>query len=304
MGVATALAVAVVVAGLSRPVAAAPATAPRVFVLGDSVLAGATPAVRWALADTWQATVASFVGLPTREGIQALRERQAELGEVVVVELGVNDWGVDPVAYGRLLDEAMAVLAGRHVVWLTAPRFRPEVDRINAAIRAAATRHADLEVLEWGAVSDAHPEATYSDRIHLRPAGQQLLAASIEATVDRWRCRMPLADAAGAVDRLYRAYFLREPDADGHAYWSGRVASGESCLVDVSEYFAASPELAGTYGALGIPEFVRLVYLNVLGREPDPDGYTYWADRLAAGALRRGELMLGFSESPEFRARR
>lgn len=309
--VAALVAVLLPVAALAGATSAAAAERPTrsVWVQGDSVLVGAVEPVRSRLAD-WDATVGAFVGLSTRKGIEIFRDRQADLGSVVVVELGLNDWGMDSAGYGRLIDEAMGVLAGRHVIWLTSPRFRPEIDRVNDAIRAAASRHADYEVLEWGPISDAHPEATYSDRIHLRPAGQQLLAAAVGEALDRWWASVPKCDPpAGetethnAVARLYHAYFLREPDQDGLHYWVPVYRSGAMCLTDVSEYFAGSPEFVAAYGALGVPEFVRRVYVNVLGREPDPDGYTYWADQLAYGGMRRGAMMVLFSESAEFRSR-
>jgi len=41
----------------------------------------------------------------------------------------------------------------------------------------------------------------------------------------------------------------------------------------------------------------------VLGREPDPTGYNYWAQQITFNGMRRGTMMIGFSESPEFRAK-
>lgn len=99
--------------------------------------------------------------------------------------------------------------------------------------------------------------------------------------------------------RLYLAYFLREPDAGGLRYWADRLGTGLD-LATVSASFAASPEFVRTYGSLTDPAFVRLVYRNVLGREPDPDGYAHWTTNLASRRITRGRLMVGFSESPEF----
>ena len=44
---------------------------------------------------------------------------------------------------------------------------------------------------------------------------------------------------------------------------------------------------------------MTLAYRNVLHREPDPVGLTFWLDQLQRGAS-RGQVMLGFSESVEF----
>jgi hypothetical protein len=291
----------------AAPAAAEDAGARReVWVQGDSVLQGAVDAVRGRLGDWHDPDVAGFVGLSMSDAPGIFRDVQGDLGSVVVVELGLNDWGYGRASLDRMIDEAVAAVGGRHVIWLTSARFRPEMDAVNGAIRAAADRHANVEVLDWGPISDARPDLTYSDGVHLRPAGQQVIAQLIDDALEAWwrgRCLVPEAELVGSVRRLYRAYFLREPDAGGRDYWSARWRSGELCLPDISEYFASSSEFVARYGALGIPDFVRRVYLNVLDREPDPDGYEHWAGRLTYGGLRRGEMMVAFAQSPEFRAR-
>jgi hypothetical protein len=103
------------------------------------------------------------------------------------------------------------------------------------------------------------------------------------------------------VYRLYRAYLLREPEAEGLDYWAGQRAAGIS-LIAVSDVFAGSEEFVGTYGALDDGQFVDQVYTNVLERPADDEGRAYWIGQLAAG-VSRGELMVGFSESPEFVAK-
>jgi len=117
------------------------------------------------------------------------------------------------------------------------------------------------------------------------------------------RCAVPDDEATSSVSRLYRAYFLRAPDAVGLEYWRARWRNGELCLPDVSEYFAASGEFLAAYGQLTVPDFVRRVYRNVLGREPDANGFDHWTTHLTNGTIRRGTLMVVFSESPEFRER-
>ena len=53
---------------------------------------------------------------------------------------------------------------------------------------------------------------------------------------------------------------------------------------------------------VGDRQFVGLVYDNVLGRSPDLTGLQYWLGQLLGG-LSRGRLMIGFSDSAEFRDR-
>ena len=102
------------------------------------------------------------------------------------------------------------------------------------------------------------------------------------------------------VARLYFAFFLRVPDYQGLTYWIARYRGGDS-LESIADYFAASPEFAQTYGALDNGAFVDRVYENVLDRAPEAAGRAFWKGELDSGARTRGEVMLGFSESGEYR---
>lgn len=101
----------------------------------------------------------------------------------------------------------------------------------------------------------------------------------------------------GDLFRLYRAVFLRDPDQGGFHYWASRNLS----LRQVAAEFVVSPEFVATYGSLTDAEFVDLVYENVLGRLGDGEGRAFWVEQLEAGDATRAEMMIGFSESAEFR---
>ena len=100
------------------------------------------------------------------------------------------------------------------------------------------------------------------------------------------------------IRRLYNAFFRRDPDAAGLAYWADQATAGVP-LEAIAGAFAQSGEFATTYGPLSDTEFVQLVYRNVLGRDADAGGLTYWT-ALLAGGTDRGTVMVGFSESAEF----
>ena len=103
----------------------------------------------------------------------------------------------------------------------------------------------------------------------------------------------------GQATRLYAAYFLRNPDPSGLQFWIARLDAGSS-LFTVSQFFSQSQEFRDRYGTLGDPEFVDLVFNNVLGRPAEPDGRAFWIAELSSGRRDRGAVMVGFSESPEF----
>lgn len=103
----------------------------------------------------------------------------------------------------------------------------------------------------------------------------------------------------GSIYRLYRAFFLREPDADGLLHWIVQARYARYPIAAVADDFTRSAEFRGRYGAVDDGDFVDLVYRNVLERAPDPGGRAYWLDQLRRG-MPRGHLMVHFSDSVEF----
>tara|TARA_Y100001968_G_scaffold140135_1_gene128221 strand:+ start:290 stop:634 length:345 start_codon:yes stop_codon:yes gene_type:complete len=100
--------------------------------------------------------------------------------------------------------------------------------------------------------------------------------------------------------RLYNAAFKRLPDADGLKYWIEKYTSEENDARTVAQSFLVSPELADRYRAnVSNAKYVETLYVNVLGREYDQEGYNYWLGNLNNGIETRYELLLGFAESPE-----
>ena len=99
--------------------------------------------------------------------------------------------------------------------------------------------------------------------------------------------------------RLYFSFFGRIPDYGGLLFQVGQFRSGVQ-LDQIAQNFANSPEFTNRYGALTNDQYINLVYQNVLGRAPDPDGYNFYFTHLQNGTMTRGQMMIGFSESPEF----
>lgn len=107
---------------------------------------------------------------------------------------------------------------------------------------------------------------------------------------------------SASVVRLYLAYFGRIPDHAGIRFWWDQMDGGMG-IRTVSHRFTGSPEFRSTYGGLSDPEFVRMVYRNVLHREAEPAGVTYWVDQIRSRHQSRGGVMAMFSESAESRDR-
>jgi hypothetical protein len=102
----------------------------------------------------------------------------------------------------------------------------------------------------------------------------------------------------GQAYRLYRAAFDRAPDLEGLGCWIAHLDKGSS-LLDAARGFIGSAEFAGLYGSAPDDQlFVRLLYQNVLQREPDAAGTAFWLARLYDGQARE-QVLVSFSESAE-----
>jgi hypothetical protein len=111
-------------------------------------------------------------------------------------------------------------------------------------------------------------------------------------------------DSFGAgVHRLYLATLGRAADAPGLGAWSAALEAGAISMNVAAAGFAGSAEFEQRYGTPDAGGLVTLMYQNVLGRAPDEAGLNYWAGGLYNGTLTRPDVVLGFSESNEFRAK-
>ena len=129
-----------------------------------------------------------------------------------------------------------------------------------------------------------------TNEVYGTPSNETLFAEGVDATFD---------PAAAQVFRLYQATLAREPDPDGHRGWTNALIGGAT-LPEIAGGFINSSEFASRYGGTTTSEFVTLLYANVLGRAPDQTGLDTWASRIDSGASTRSQVVLGFSESPEF----
>ena len=101
--------------------------------------------------------------------------------------------------------------------------------------------------------------------------------------------------------RLYRAFLGRTPDAGGLSFWVRRRRTGTWTLTRMADSFATRSEFQRTYGALTNRQFVTRIYTDVLGRTADAAGVDYWTGKLDRKEKTRGQVMVGFSESSEYK---
>ncbi len=104
--------------------------------------------------------------------------------------------------------------------------------------------------------------------------------------------------------RLYAAFFNRQPDAAGARYWIVDIYEGLGANLDqIAAEFALSQEFQNTYGSVNNEEYLRILYQNVLLRQPDTAGFNYWLSLLDNGLLNRGSVVRWVAAGEEFERR-
>ena len=97
--------------------------------------------------------------------------------------------------------------------------------------------------------------------------------------------------------RAYRTAYGRAADLAGLRYWSA-LRLGPT-FQSVLPFFLVSPEHDALYGGTSDAEYVRRIYVNALGRAPDPAGLFFWTSLVAQ--IGRAGVLWHISESAEHR---
>jgi len=122
---------------------------------------------------------------------------------------------------------------------------------------------------------------------------------------------MAAQEYTGVVQQLYISYFGRPADYYGLQNFTTALnaldtkgeyktfasvsnalqadKAGTSALSKLVNSFNNSPESNALYGTdnsqIGISKFVAAIYQNVLGREADPSGLSFWVNAITSGGL-------------------
>lgn len=91
---------------------------------------------------------------------------------------------------------------------------------------------------------------------------------------------------------LYIAYFNRAPDALGLSFWATVFVKNGFSFDQIADLFFDQPETVALYSSVSNDAFVTAVYNNVLGRNPDQDGFDFWTTQLNAGNVTASSFIL------------
>ena len=105
-------------------------------------------------------------------------------------------------------------------------------------------------------------------------------------------------DTVSTVISFYQVFVGRQPDLPGLQFWSSQLESGLS-INEFADAFSDANEFQAQFGERTSTEIVFALFRNVLGREPDFAGLTFWTDQVDSGNLTLADLGRFFATSPE-----
>jgi hypothetical protein len=107
-----------------------------------------------------------------------------QVGSTVVVEVGYNDWEDSFADSVETSLQALRKAGAKRVLWLTLRADRTSYLSMNDVIRAAATRHPEMTVVDWNLFSRSHPDWFQDDGLHLDSVGALMMATLIHRSLE------------------------------------------------------------------------------------------------------------------------
>jgi hypothetical protein len=227
-------------AALAGTASASRETPPQVTVIGDSVLT----AVQWnpeplailqrgldVRLEVGVCRRLTGVSCPSEGGpvptlVDLVSTLGAELGPVVLVEVGYND---DHDTFAANVEQSIAALlqAGvQHILWANLHGFGPHWGDMNAVLDAAARRHPELTVIDWNTYAGDNWSWFQGDAIHLRYDGAIAMATLFRRAIDQVVNPVVIEAAPLPVAHVGRKYAARFTATGGVAPYAWRIVRG------------------------------------------------------------------------------
>lgn len=109
-------------------------------------------------------------------GNEVLDTRLQVEWDAAVVMLGNNYISVNPDYFERSLEKIINRLSPRPIVLFTVSLSSEKKIAVNEMIMEAAAAHENVVILDWAALTTAHPEILRQDGLHITEPGRQVLA--------------------------------------------------------------------------------------------------------------------------------
>ncbi|MFM6842071.1 MAG: acyltransferase family protein [Candidatus Planktophila sp.] len=149
-----------------------------IWLTGDSVILG----IKSALAERYKvALVNAHVGRQAPELLQAILHDKANAPDgPVVLNMGNNN----ALTQQQVVDILDALKNEKEVILVNTAVPRPWRDGNNRLIAGISLRYPNVQVIDWAAISEGHPEYFAPDGVHLVPTGVAIYVEEIARYLD------------------------------------------------------------------------------------------------------------------------
>ena len=93
------------------------------------------------------------------------------------------------------------------------------------------------------------------------------------------------------ISQAYHDVLGRAPDPGGQSYWLNQMRAGAVQPDDTHRTFLSTDEFYAVQGGGTDPGYVSALYRDIIGRDPDPGGLSYWVGVLRGSG--RGQVVNG-----------
>jgi len=101
-----------------------------------------------------------------------------------------------------------------------------------------------------------------------------------------------MTDYRRRVTAMYVAYYGRPGDAGGIEFWAQRLNEVNGDLSEIVDAFGNSEEYRDRFGDLDPQELVNNIFVQLLGRDADPEGLTFYSNGFRSGEFSLASIAL------------
>ena len=104
-----------------------------------------------------------------------------------------------------------------------------------------------------------------------------------------------------SIHKLYAAAFGRVADVAGFTYWRDVIDDPLTGRKVIAQEFIKSTEFKTPKDSYP-HEIINKFYVNILGREADSEGLSFWSAEIAQGRMDAADVLIAFADSAEWSA--
>jgi hypothetical protein len=101
------------------------------------------------------------------------------------------------------------------------------------------------------------------------------------------------------VQKAYIAYYGRPADPIGLEFWTNKLDAAQGNWAEIIDAFGNSAEATGLLAGLSTTQKVNNLYQQMFGRDADPDGLTFYVNKINDGTYTLASLAINIANGTQ-----